>query len=601
MLRFLSCVSCELPVFYKSSASCLSQNALMSHVSSLPRRFFKNQLPLGIALVLSACGLQQQPEAMVPTPTEAPVSRPFPPDTLYALLTAELATQRGQNGVALGHYMQQAYKTRDVGVARQATLLAKHLQAGQVALDAGMLWEELDPKNPEPAFLVGQYLIAAQQPALALERSEKLLKMDAQTLFVPIATAARNTSDEERKILRDQFTRLLKSHPKDIDLLLGLAVLEEQSGNYDESLAHIHKAQSVDADDMQARLFEVDILYKSGRPDKAIKRMATIVADHQDNERLRLQYARLLTEQDLEKAREQFDYLAKSNSMEADLLLARALVNYQLEDKVQAQDLFEQLLFLKKHPNTAHYYLGEIALADNKIPSAIEHFRRVEGGTEYIPSVIRAFNLMMQQNQRLDGQKWLLEQRKQHPQLAKRLYLVESEILMQHDELQRSMAALNEAIQQFPDAIELYYARSLLYEKLQDVVSAETDLRRVLAAQPDNVDALNALGYVLADKAGKLEEAYQLISRALALRPEDPAIMDSMGWVLFRMGKYEEAILRLKRAYELYPMDEVAAHLGEALWVSGDKAAAEKAWSQGLKDKPDSEFIPATRARLQAQ
>lgn len=572
-----------------------------SDCSFLACRFFKRQLPLGITVLLSACGLQQQPEAMVPTPAEAPVTRSFPPDTLYALLTAELAAHRGQNGVALGHYMQQAYKTRDVGVARQATLLAKHLQAGQVAMDAGMLWEELDPENPEPVYLVGQYLIAAQQLSLALDRSEKLLAMNAQTLFVPIATTARNTSDDERKKLLEQFTQLTKSHPKSIDLLLGLAVLEEQSGNYEESLAHISKAQSVDADDMQARLFEVDVLYKSGRPDKAIKRMAAIVADNKDNEHLRLQYARLLTEQDLEKAREQFDYLAKTNSLEADLLLARALVNYQLDDKVQAKDLFEQLLFLKKHPNTAHYYLGEIALADNKIPSAIEHFRRVEDGTEYIPSVIRAFGLMVQQNQRLDGQKWLLEQRKQHPELAKRLYLVEADVLMQNDELQRSMAALNEAISQYPDAVELYYARSLLHEKLQDVAAAESDLRFVLATQPDNVDALNALGYVLADKTGKLDEAYQLISRALTLRPEDPAIMDSMGWVLYRMGKYDEAILRLKRAYELYPMDEVAAHLGEVLWVSGDKSAAEKAWAQGLKDKPDSDFIRATRTRLQAK
>jgi tetratricopeptide (TPR) repeat protein len=555
---------------------------------------------LCVALTLSACSFQQQPEAMVTATSEATAVRPFPIDTLYTLLAAELAEQRGQNDIALANYMQQAYKTRDVAVTRQATLLAQQLQAGQATLDAALLWEELEPNNPEPLYIVGQYLIAAKKPDMAIVRSEKLLALKAQTLFLPIAIAARDGSDEQRATLQKRYSTLLTSNKKSIDLLLGMAALQEQQADYASSLSNIEKAQSLDKNQLQARLFEVDVLYKSGRPDKAIKRLAGIVADYPDNEKMRLQYARLLSEQDLTKAREQFDYLAKANSLEPDLLLARALVNYQLEDKVQAQDLFEQLLFLKKHTNTAHYYLGEMALADKKIPMAIEHFRRVEGDSEYLPSLIRTFDLMIEQNQRLEGQTYLMEQRKKHPELALRLYLIEADVLMQRGDYPRSLAALNEAIKHSPDAIELYYARSLLHEKLNDVASAERDLRHVLVEQPDNVDALNALGYVLADKTEHLDEAHQLISRALALRPDDPAIMDSMGWVLYRQGNLNEALLRLKRAYALYPMDEVAAHLGEVLWMSGDKKAADKVWQQGIKDKPDSDIIRATRKRLQA-
>jgi tetratricopeptide (TPR) repeat protein len=555
---------------------------------------------LCIALTLSACSFQQQPEAMVADTQEATAVRPFPIDTLYTLLAAELAEQRGQNDIALANYMQQAYKTRDVAVTRQATLLAQHLQAGQATLDAALLWEELEPNNPEPLYIVGQYLIAAKKTDMALDRSEKLLTLKAQTLFLPIAVAARDGSDEQRVALQKRYTTLLASNKKSIDLLLGMAALQEQQADYTSSLSNIEKAQSLDKKQLQARLFEVDVLYKSGRPDKAIKRLAGIVADYPDNEKMRLQYARLLSEQDLTKAREQFDYLAKANSLEPDLLLARALVNYQLKDNVQAQDLFEQLLFLKKHVNTAHYYLGEIALADKKIPMAIEHFRRVEGDSEYLPSLIRTFDLMIEQNQRLEGQTYLMEQREKHPELVMRLYLIEADVLMQHGDYPRSLAALNEAIKKNPDAVELYYARSLLHEKLDNVTAAEQDLRHVLAEQPDNVDALNALGYVLADKTEHLDESHQLISKALALRPDDPAIMDSMGWVLYRQGNLNEALLRLKRAYALYPMDEVAAHLGEVLWVSGDKKAADKIWKQGIKDKPDSDIIRTTRKRLQA-
>lgn len=315
----------------------------------------KQHLMLCVALTLSACSFQQQPEAMVTATSEATAVRPFPIDTLYTLLAAELAEQRGQNDIALANYMQQAYKTRDVAVTRQATLLAQQLQAGQATLDAALLWEELEPNNPEPLYIVGQYLIAAKKPDMAIVRSEKLLALKAQTLFLPIAIAARDGSDEQRATLQKRYSTLLTSNKKSIDLLLGMAALQEQQADYASSLSNIEKAQSLDKNQLQARLFEVDVLYKSGRPDKAIKRLAGIVADYPDNEKMRLQYARLLSEQDLTKAREQFDYLAKANSLEPDLLLARALVNYQLEDKVQAQDLFEQLLFLKKHTNTAHY------------------------------------------------------------------------------------------------------------------------------------------------------------------------------------------------------------------------------------------------------
>lgn len=560
---------------------------------------FPRWLPISFSLVLAACGTQPPSGQEVVTTSPAAIpSRPFPVDTLYGLLVAETAANRNQLDIALANYYQQAYKTRDIGVVRRATLLAQHLDASQAALDLALLWSDIEPQNPEPVYLAGQYLIAFQRPDLALQQSRRLLEMDAQPLFLALASSPAAQNPVTRQSLQQEYESLLKQHPDNIDLLLGRAALLEQQDDFDGSLASIARARRVDEDDLRSRLFEVDVLYKSGRPDEAIKRMADIVADDPENERMRLQYARLLVDQDLEKAREQFDYLARTNSMEPDLLLARALVSYRLNDRVQAKELFEQLLFLKKHTDTAHYYLGEMALVDEQPGKALEHYRRIEGGSEYLPSVIRTFGLLMQLDRRLEGQKWLAEQRASHPQLAVRIYLIEADILLQHHDLPRSRAALDEAIQKNPERVELYYARSLLHEKLRDQAAAEADLRIVLARQPDNVDALNALGYVLADSNRQLEEAYQLVNRALALRPEDPAIMDSMGWVLYRMGRHEEAVLRLKKAFDLYPNDEVAAHLGEVLWVLGKQAEAEKIWQEGLELKPDSEMIATTRQRL---
>lgn len=553
---------------------------------------------LCLVLALPGCGTRSQPGADTATALPAESVRPFPADALFSLLTAEIAANRDQFDIALANYYQQAFKTRDPGVVRRAVLLAQHLNASQAVLDLTLLWSTVEPQNPEPVYLAGQYLVAYQRLDLAMEQSKRLLAMDAQPLFVAIASANGNLDNQARDNLRRDYEALLGQYPRSIDLLLGQAILQEQQDDYDGSLDSIGKALAIDDTHLQARLLEVDVLYRSGRPDKAIRRMGSLVADDKDNARLRLQYARLLADQDLEKAREQFDYLAQRNSMEPDLLLARALVNYRLNDHVQAQDQFEQLLFLKKHTDTAHYYLGEIALAKQEQGKAIEHYRRVEGGSEYLPAVVRAFDLMVQQSRRLEAQQWLADQRQLHPELAVRLYLIEADVLLQRNDHARSLAALHEAIQRNPANADLHYARSLLHEKTGNLTAAEQDLRFVLSVQPDNANALNALGYILADSNRQLDEALHLLTRALALRPEDPAIIDSMGWVLYRMGRHEEALLRLQRAFALLPNDEVAAHLGEVLWAAGKHNEAGKTWQKGLKLNPDSEMIRATRKRL---
>lgn len=560
-------------------------------------------LPVSLTITLAGCGHQSQPDQDLTTtvPAASSPARPFPVDALYSLLVAETAANRGQLDVALANYYQQAYKTRDIGVVRRATLLAEYLNASQATLDLAQLWADIEPQNPEPVYLAGRYLVAFQRPDLALPKSKHLLDMNAQTLFVPIALSPAASDPKVQADLLKEYETLLQQHPDNIDLLLGHAALLETQGNYTDSLADVDKALGINNKDLQARLFEVDILYKAGRPDKAVKRMSEIVEDDPENTRLRMQYAQMLSEQDLEKAREQFEYMAQRNSLEPDLMLSRAMVNYRLNDRVQAKDLFEQLLFLKKHTDIAQYYLGEIELTNQQPGKAIEHYRRVEGGSVYLPAVARAFNLLIQQNRRLEGQQWLVEQRKQHPEQAMQLYMIEADTLLKNNDATRSLAALNEAIAKYPDQPELYLARSLLQEKLGNLTAAEADLRFVLAKQPDNVDALNALGYILANNNQKLDESQQLLARALTLRPEDPAILDSMGWVLYRMGRTEEAVFRLKKSFNLNPNDEVAAHLGEVLWSIGKRTEAEAIWQQGLKLKPDSEFIITTKKRLLVQ
>ncbi|HNI36672.1 MAG TPA: tetratricopeptide repeat protein [Pseudomonadales bacterium] len=556
-------------------------------------------LAVSLILALGGCSYTS-PDSSSSTPTTT-VDRPFPPDALYSLLVAEVAINRGQLDVALANYYQQAYKTRDAGVARRATMLAGYLQADQAALDLAQLWASLAPNNPEPIYIAGQYFIDSGQLVAALQQSKRLLALHASPLFLAIATNPAATEEKTLASLSREYTTLLHDNPDNADLMLGNAALLAANTHYDDSLSLIEKVRAVDQKNLPARLLEVDVLYKSGRPDTAIKHMSDIVNDEPDNDKLRMEYARMLSESDLKKAREQFDYMAQRNSLEPNLLLARAMVNYQLKDYAQAREFFEQLLFLKKNADTAHFYLGEIAQNDHKDSKALEHYRRVEGGSEYLPAVTKAFDLMLQQHHRLEGQQWLAEQRQSHPNDALALYLIEADALFRNSDFPRSLAALNEAIQKYPHQVGLNMARSLVYQKAGNTPAAEADLRLVLTREPDNVDALNALGYLLADSNRQLDEAKKLLERALALQPQDPAILDSMGWLMFRMGQKEEALLRLKKSFALHPNDEVAAHLGEVLWLTGQPIEAKKIWEQGLKLKPNSEAISTVRQRLQAQ
>ena len=188
--------------------------------------------------------------------------------------------------------------------------------------------------------------------------------------------------------------------------------------------------------------------------------------------------------------------------------------------------------------------------------------------------------------------------RLQYPDNSDRFYLIEAELLLQLQQLDNAEALLTEALEQNPDQANLLYARSMVNQKRGRLEPMERDLRRILTQDPDNVVALNTLGYSLADLNIRIDEAYALIQRAFALKPDDPAIMDSLGWVEFRRGNLDRALALLEQAYREYPDPEVAAHLGEVLWQLNRRSEAHKVWKEALEKDPDHPVIQRTMQRL---
>jgi len=222
----------------------------------------------------------------------------------------------------------------------------------------------------------------------------------------------------------------------------------------------------------------------------------------------------------------------------------------------------------------------------------------VEGEAEFLSANLRIGQILIGNGEQAQAQALFLEQRKAYPDRAEQIFSLEADLLTQADEVPSALEVLNQGVRQFPDSTTLLYARSMAAEQLGDLALMERDLRAIINNDPDNATALNALGYTLANRTQRYTEAHELISRALALQPDEPAILDSMGWVLYRQGQYDEALAYLTRAYAEYPDPEVAAHLGEVLWVSGNTEAATNVWRGALLRDPEHKVLLTTLERL---
>lgn len=527
--------------------------------------------------------------------------RPFPIETFYALMVAELAGSRERYDIALGNYMQQAEQTRDPDIAARATYIARYLNARKAALTSALLWVEISPEDPEAHAIAAAELTFAGQLLEATEHARFLLQQQGgPTLYQSIAARAAAISSDERQPLIKHFQQQLQNHPDNLELLIGTSLLLQQENNDKLALDYARQALKLDPSLVSAAVLQARLLNSLGKPKEAIASLATILSTQPDDTRLRLQYARLLATTDLKKAQHEFQTLLKQTPDDPEIMFSLALVYYEQELLEEADQLFQRLSHLEQQSSTAHYYLGRIALRNRDWQSALEHLLRVEPGAHFMPALLQTTEILVSAGQADSANKRLNAARERFPDEAERFYLLEAEVLSKHQQLEQAETILNEALSQYPSSTKLLYSRAMINEQLDRLDRLETDLKTILQYDPDNATALNALGYTLADRTDRYPEALQLITKALQLKPEDPAIMDSMGWVQYRMGNYQTAIEYLRQAMKAYPDAEIAAHLGEVLWVSGAQEQARNAWSQGLRLDPDSGIILDTMERLNA-
>ena len=523
----------------------------------------------------------------------------FEPDSLYDLMVAEIGGQRKRYDLALGNYLKQAHKTQDAGVSRRAYQIAMFVGARQAALDAALLWSDLEPENVEALQASAQELIHAGDPEQALIKMQGVLALGGEAGFDFLAASAAEMPSESRQQLLAEFELLQKRYPDNRDIHLGRAIFYKQSGNNNKALELTNQLLKKDQDFVKAMIVKGRILNALERSDEAEAMLANAVKRHPERIRLRLLYARLLVHSSkLDEARKQFEVLLKQSPDDREILLSLALVTMENGMDAEAEKYFKTLLSLGFMKNKANYYLGKLKVRQGDYDAAQKYYQDVSAGKDFMAAQVALAQLRISQGKFDEAVEGIAEARKRNPAQAESLFLLEGELLAKNGQLKRALDLFDEGIRFLPKSINLLYSRAMVHERLDSISGLENDLNRILDLQPDNAAALNALGYTLADRSQRLKEAEKLINKAYELDNNDPAIMDSMGWVQYRLGNYEKAVEYLRMAYEKFPDQEIAAHLGEVLWVMGQREEAKSVWGSALEKAPDSEVLRETMERL---
>ena len=554
----------------------------------------------------------------------------FPSDTLYSLLVAEVAASRRQYATTIDNYVAQAQETRDKSIIIRATRITQFLRAHQDSIDMGLLWLEQEPDNREALTTVANAYIELQQPLQALDYTEQIINnsarnqaaaeaspadkaspdkpspnqsldrkpIDGGALIETLANYSKKSSPETLSKLTQRIQTLSKTYPTLAGIKVGLSTLQQAAGRNDIARNWIDAALAQEPNRTSAIIQDVRLLQSTQQNALALSKLKQYVEDTPNNHRVRLVYARLLSQSNIPQAYKQFTILSEQAPQQLDLRFSRALLATELEKMDVALPLFESLLLDKYQEDSVNFYLGHIHDFQENTETALQYYLAVKKGNNYLPAQYRMASIFSNNQQFEKVQRLFNRLHQELPDKTEQLYEDEASLLVKHKANTVALILLDKAIPLFPDNASLRYERATIYERLDQLALMEKDFRHVLNKDANNVAALNGLGYLLTIRTTRYGEAYTLIRQALELSPEDPSIIDSMGWVLFKLGRIEEAITHLQKAYEQFPDPEVAAHLGEALWANGKKTEAKGILRENLQNNPDAEEILDTLRRL---
>ena len=553
------------------------------------------------------------------TPLSAPADdrAGLSPDVFYRLLLGDVALQRGEPSLAARAYFEAAREARDPRIAKRASEVALAARMRGLAQESARLWATLDPAAERPKQILAALAAGTVTGKSPVESGvDNDLKIRLEKVIADAAITDRGPGEiflqlnrffsdgQDKRQILELVRELAKPYPKNPEAHFAVALAAYgayvvEGGSDNAALEEIDRALALKPDWERAALLKAEILGRK-KPDAAIAYLTLFVAANPEARAAAGGLAQFLVEQKrYGEARAVFQRLWDNDRNAREFEFGVAVISVQMKDWETAESLFRDLKRANYGENGAvELYLAQIADETGRYQEAIERYKAVPDGERAWLAKLRVAAMMGKLGNVVDARKYLadlpavtIEQRVQVRQ-------AEAQLLRDANDNKGAYDVLVLALKEHPDSTDLLYDAAMVAEKLDKIDDAEARLRRVVELKPDDAQALNALGYTLVDRTTRYSEGLVLIEKAHKLSPDDPFILDSMGWALFRLGRYGEAEDYLRRALNERPDAEVAAHLGEVLWAKGERERAQEVWQSQLKSTPDNPVLLETVRRL---
>jgi len=525
-----------------------------------------------------------------------PPETPIPAASVLPLLTAEFALRARDFDLGSSLLTEQAMVLSDPELARRALRLAEFVSDEQRAAALSLRLAELDPDDGAAAAAASGWLARSGQPLKALDYAAIALERGVSVNVAGNLGSFSQFDEDTQLAIAAAIESLSSRWPDDDEVAIAATLLARLQQDWPRAESLILPVLRRSPNDVRSIMLWTQLQIDQSVEDP-LERLVDAIADYPENTELRLQYARLLgAEGDYSGARAQFAILLELEPNNPDMISTAALLDFELELYDAALAKFLQLIALEARLDEAFYYVGRIQAADDRYSEAIEAFGSVGPSREFRDAKVRAAQVLIDTAFASDIRQFFDAQRRTYPSSAEQLFLLEAESL--RDWSGESLEAYDRGLAAFPQSFSLLYGRAMIHESEGSLWAMEQDLRRILAQDPNHAATLNALGYSLTNRTQRYEEAAVLIERALALSPGDPAIMDSLGWVYYKLGQYVQSESLLREAHAALPDPEVAAHLGEVLWAQGREVEAKDVWQEGLNRVSDHPIILEAIDRL---
>ena len=569
-----------------------------------PYQFSATYIALGIAFgLLGGCASVPANKAPIPAPSviAQEIKRPEPPkqemssQTLYSMLLAEIALQRGELGLASRAYKDLVQDTNDYRVAERAAQIALSAQNPEESLSAAQRWLELEPESITARQTLAGILVSKGKLNEAKPHIQKILSAEGTNIgqgFLFLNKLLGRHQDKAEVLALVQ--ELARDYPNLPEAHFAEARAAWGAENKPLALKAIDVALVQQPSWEDAALFKAQIL-QSTSPPIAQAFYVAYLREYPRARDLRLAFARFLVqEKQYPAAREEFKRLSVDFPDQADVPLAIGLLSMQLQDYDAAETYLRQALERgAKDENSVRLYLGQLNEERKQWDEARQWYESV-GGAQAFNAKLRVAALLARQDKLPEARSYLRGLEVSNNLQRTQVVSAEAALLRDAKLYQEAFDILGKALVKLPNHPDLLYDYAMAAEKIDRIEVLESSLKKLIQVKPDNAHAYNALGYTLADRTTRFDEAKQYLEQAIKLAPDDAFILDSLGWLQYRMKENALAITTLRRAFSVRADPEIAAHLGEVLWVSGEKLEAQKVWDGALQNHPNHEAILAT-------